>query len=81
MGAAGRPREGAGPAGGTDGYGKLVTVLGVVLVSVTAPVVLITWPIEPTLPSETVSRSCHAIPDPVGDWKAMAELTAGLTLK
>ena len=41
--AAGRPREGAGQAGGTDGYGKLVTVLGVVLVGVTAPVVLITW--------------------------------------
>ena len=56
-------------------------MLGVVLVGVTAPVVLITWLIEPTLPRETVSRSCQAIPEPVGDWKAMAELTAGLTLK
>ena len=76
MAAAGQPREGTGPAGGAvgrDGYGKLVTVLGVVLVGVTAPVVLITWLIEPTLPRETVSRSCQAIPEPVGDWKAMAE--------
>ena len=49
--------------GGGMVRGKLVTVLGVVLVGVTAPVVLITWLIVPTLPRETVSRSCQAIPE------------------
>src|ERR1019366_460492 len=62
-------------------YGKLTTSLGVVLDGVTAPVLLMTWVIVPTPPSETVSRSCHATPAVEGDSNALYELTAGLTLK
>ncbi len=58
-----------------------MTSLGVVLDGVAAPVVLMTWVMVPTPPGETVSRSCQATPLVVGEVNALAELTAGLTLK
>lgn len=56
-----------GPVENGLSHGKLTTSLGVELVGVTAPVLLMTWVIEPLLPSETVSRSCQATPATLGD--------------
>ena len=52
---------------------------GVVLVGVAAPTLLITWVIEPTLPSETVSRSWNCTPELFGASNAWSLTTAGLT--
>ena len=48
---------------------------------VAAPVVLMTWVMVPTPPSETVSRSCHATPAVLGEENALAELTAGSLIR
>jgi hypothetical protein len=62
-------------------YGKLVTLDGVVLVGVAAPISLTTCSITPVSPRDTVRRSCNWTPATFGASKAWSATTAGLTLK